>query len=112
MVIWPVNYCIGLSLEFSPNALGQPTQVGSYATGVSYYPNGAIQQFTYGNGIVHTMTQNARQLPARSTDCTLAGHLRGGQSAPRPGLYLRRQRQRQCDHRLHDCGAPDTGDDL
>ena len=31
-------------------------------------PNGAIKQFTYGNGIVHTMTQNARQLPARSVD--------------------------------------------
>src|SRR5690606_13476840 len=34
---------------------------------------GAVRQFTYGNGIVHTMTQNARQLPGRSTDCTLAG---------------------------------------
>ncbi|MDQ1118062.1 YD repeat-containing protein [Pseudoxanthomonas sp. SORGH_AS 997] len=57
-----------LAVSYAPNALGQPTRAGSYATGVSYYPNGAIKQFTYGNGIVHTMTQNARQLPARSTD--------------------------------------------
>ena len=54
-------------------ALGQPTWVADtggqiYANGVTYYPNGAIKQFTYGNGLVHTMAQNARQLPARSTD--------------------------------------------
>jgi RHS repeat-associated protein len=63
----------GLGVAYAPNALGQPTQAGSYATGVQYYPNGALKQFSYGNGIVHTMTQNARQLPIRSTDCTLAG---------------------------------------
>jgi len=41
----------------------------TYASGLSYYPNGALQQFTYGNTLVHTMTQSAvRQLPARSTD--------------------------------------------
>lgn len=62
------SYPDGQSVSYAPNALGQPTQAGTYATGVSYYPNGAIKQFTYGNGIVHTMTQNARQLPARSTD--------------------------------------------
>jgi len=48
--------------------LGQPTQAGTFATGVQYYPNGAVQQFVYGNGIVHQMQQNARLLPARSTD--------------------------------------------
>ncbi len=60
------------NVNFANNALGQPTQVTGngtvLASGVSYYPNGGISQFTYGNGIVHTMTQNARQLPARSTD--------------------------------------------
>jgi len=67
-----LNYPTGLSLAYAPNALGQPTQVtsnvGTFASGVSYYPNGAIKQFTYGNGVVHTMAQNARQLPARSMD--------------------------------------------
>ncbi|MDR6840309.1 RHS repeat-associated core domain-containing protein [Pseudoxanthomonas sacheonensis] len=67
------TYANTTAVNYAPNALGQPTQVGTYATGVSYYPNGAIKQFTYGNGIVHTMTQNMRQLPSRSTDCTLAG---------------------------------------
>lgn len=61
-------YPTGFTVDYLPNALGQPTQAGSYATGVQYHPNGAIKQFTYGNGIVHTMSQNARQLPARSTD--------------------------------------------
>lgn len=57
-----------LTITYAPNALGQPTQVGSYAAGVSYFPNGAVEQFTYGNGIVHRLTQNARQLPNRSLD--------------------------------------------
>ncbi len=62
------SYPTGLYVDYAPNALGQATRAGSWATGVSYYPNGGIKQFTYGNGIVHTMTQNARQLPARTTD--------------------------------------------
>ncbi|WP_039728242.1 RHS repeat domain-containing protein, partial [Xanthomonas sp. SHU 199] len=62
------RYPSGQTVDYAPNALGQPTQAGSYATGVSYYPNGAIKQFSYGNGIVHTMTQNARQLPDTSRD--------------------------------------------
>ncbi|MBS0230648.1 MAG: hypothetical protein JSS52_05755 [Proteobacteria bacterium] len=54
---------------------GQLTQVTQVKTGTttlasnaSYYPNGALAQFTYGNGIAHTMTQNARQLPSHSVD--------------------------------------------
>jgi len=62
------TYPSGTAVTYAPNALGQATQAGAYATSVKYYPNGAIKQFTYGNGIVHNMTQNLRQLPARSTD--------------------------------------------
>lgn len=61
------TYPTGLNIDYAPNALGQPTKAGTYATGVQYYPNGALKQFTYGNGIVHTMTQNVRQLPQRVT---------------------------------------------
>lgn len=61
-------YPDGLNVSYVPNALGQWTQAGTFATGVSYFPNGAIKQFTYGNGIVHTLTQNARGLPDRSRD--------------------------------------------
>ncbi len=64
------TYPSGLTVNYAPNALGQPTQAGNFASGVVYYPNGAIKQFTYGNGITHTLTQNGRQLPARSTDGT------------------------------------------
>lgn len=63
-----VVYPDGQTLDYAPNALGQATQASGYAAGVSYYPNGAIKQFTYGNGIVHSLTQNARQLPDRSLD--------------------------------------------
>lgn len=61
---YPDNHAV----SFMPNALGQPTRAGAYATGVSYFPNGAIKQFTYGNGIVHTLSQNVRQLPDTSRD--------------------------------------------
>ena len=56
------------SISFAPNALGQPTQAGSYATGVSYFPNGAMSAFNYGNGIAHSLSQNTRQLPLESKD--------------------------------------------
>ncbi|HRP71437.1 MAG TPA: RHS repeat-associated core domain-containing protein [Luteimonas sp.] len=69
-LVYPTS---GPTVNYAPNALGQPTQAGAFASGVSYFPNGAIKQFTYGNGIVHTLTQNARGLPARSTDCTTTG---------------------------------------
>lgn len=66
------SYPTGLSLDYAPNALGQSTQVRdqnnkTYASGAQYFPNGALKQFIYGNGIVHTMSQNARQLPRRVT---------------------------------------------
>jgi len=63
-----LTYPDGLSVAYAPNALGQPTQAGSYANDVSYFPNGAMAGFTYGNGIVHTMTRNARGLPEESKD--------------------------------------------
>ncbi len=63
-----LTYPGGLSVSYTPNALGQPTQAGTFVTNVSYWPNGAIKQFTYGNGIVHTLTRNARGLPEASKD--------------------------------------------
>jgi len=65
-----------VTTTYTVNALGQTTQVKvkvkttttTVASNASYYPNGALQQFTYGNGITHTLTQNARQLPQRSQD--------------------------------------------
>jgi RHS repeat-associated protein len=74
------TYPASVSVAYTVNALGQTTQVtatsdGGAATTIasagSYFPNGALKQFTYGNGIVHTMTQNARQLPSLSVDGTV-----------------------------------------
>jgi RHS repeat-associated protein len=64
------TYPTNLAINYAPNALGQPTQARdqsgyAYASGISYYPNGAVKQFTYGNGIVHSMGQNDRQLPRK-----------------------------------------------
>lgn len=63
-----VQYPSGLSVEYAPNALGQPTRAGTFATGVTYFPNGGMSRFVYGNGIVHTLQQNARQLPSSASD--------------------------------------------
>lgn len=62
------TYPTGLAISYGPNALGQATRASdqtgySYAHNASYYPNGALKQFTYANGLVYSMTQNARQLP-------------------------------------------------
>ena len=35
---------------------------------MTHHPTGAIAGFTYGNGVVHTMTPNTRGLPAVSRD--------------------------------------------
>ncbi len=72
------TYPASVQVSYTVNALGQTVQASvgvpnlgtstTVATNASYYPNGGLKQFTYGNGIIHTMTQNARQLPSRSTD--------------------------------------------
>lgn len=66
-----LTYPDGVPIAYNPNALGEPRQVGSYASAIAYYPNGALASFTYGNGIVHTLAQNTRGLPQRSTDGAL-----------------------------------------
>lgn len=59
---------LGTSVAYSPNLLGQPTQVGGYAVGIHHHPNGAVAWFNYGNGVPHTMTQNKRGLPDEVRD--------------------------------------------
>lgn len=63
-----VQYPSGLNVDYAPNALGQATRAGTFATDVTYFPNGGMSRFVYGNGIVHTLQQNARQLPATVSD--------------------------------------------
>lgn len=63
-----IQYPSGRFVDYAPNALGEPSRAGNYATEVAYYPSGAMKQFRYGNGAVHTMAQNIRQLPSRVSD--------------------------------------------
>jgi YD repeat-containing protein len=56
------------SVAYNPNALGEASQAGSFATGIGYHPNGAIAAFTYGNGKRHTLAQNLRGLPEVASD--------------------------------------------
>ncbi|WP_238345913.1 RHS repeat domain-containing protein [Luteimonas saliphila] len=75
-------YGSGLSVDFAPNALGQPTKAGTFASAATYHPNGALKSFTYGNGIQHTLTQNVRGLPDTSCDfygtCTASAFVNDG----------------------------------
>jgi YD repeat-containing protein len=63
-----VQYPDGVTRAYAPNGLGEAGQAGAFATSVTYHPNGAMAGFSYGNGIVHTMTQNMRGLPETSRD--------------------------------------------
>jgi RHS repeat-associated protein len=68
-----LTYPSGLVVNHSPNALGQPSRAGNFATAVTYFPNGGMSGFTYGacagaDCIVHAMEQNERQLPRLSRD--------------------------------------------
>lgn len=67
------SYPTGLTVNYRLNALGQATQVEDndgqvYARDIRYHPNGALQQFSYGNGLVHITVLNARQLPSQRVD--------------------------------------------
>ncbi|MGH8049814.1 MAG: hypothetical protein ACREPB_04045, partial [Arenimonas sp.] len=57
-----------LAVAYSPNALGQASQAGTFATGATYRSNGDIRGFNYGNGIVHKQLPNVRGLTASSQD--------------------------------------------
>jgi YD repeat-containing protein len=55
-------------VAYAPDALGRATQVGGFATGITYWPNGAVHTYSHGNGVAHVMSQNTRGLPLVMTD--------------------------------------------
>lgn len=59
-----LTYPDGVSIDFTPNALGQVTTVGSYVSQAAYWPSGAVKSFTYGNGVLHEQVLNQRDLPS------------------------------------------------
>ncbi len=60
-------YPAGPTISYSPDALGRPTQVSGYLSGIGHHPNGQVSGYTtaHPNGIVHSVTQNLRGLPAQ-----------------------------------------------
>jgi RHS repeat-associated protein len=63
-----MSYPDGSTIDYAPNALGEATKVGTYASGIKVHPNGGLAEFRYGNNVLHTTAQNTRGYPSRSTD--------------------------------------------
>lgn len=62
------TYPSGLTVAFEPNALGQPTKVGTFVTDVLYHPNGHVKSYRYGNGLRREVSQYPRGLTERICD--------------------------------------------
>jgi len=62
-----LRYPTGEAVNYAPDALGRATQAGTYATGVSYYPDGDVASFTFGNGDSYAVQKNARLLLSNFT---------------------------------------------
>ncbi|HNP36945.1 MAG TPA: RHS repeat-associated core domain-containing protein [Woeseiaceae bacterium] len=58
-----LTYPTAVVVDFAPNAFGEATKAGTYASSVGYHANGSIATLTYGNSRIYTTTQNSRQLP-------------------------------------------------
>jgi YD repeat-containing protein len=55
-----ITYPSGRRVEYHRDALGRPGAALPYVTGVSYYPDGSLQQVRYGNGRSVAYTRTAR----------------------------------------------------
>jgi RHS repeat-associated protein len=64
------------AVDFAPNAFGQATKATrtnnsvttNYATSASYYSNGILDTFTYGNLLTHKTKLNSRNMPSEIRD--------------------------------------------
>jgi len=54
----------GLTVNYSPDVLGRPTQVSGFVSSVNYWPSGQIKQINYANGVVTNYNQNSRLWPS------------------------------------------------
>jgi len=57
-----IEYPDGTFVGYSPDALGRPTQAGSYASNVQYFADGKMSGYTLGNGVQYAAQENARQI--------------------------------------------------
>ncbi len=56
------------AVSYVPNALGEPSQVGGFASALTFHPNGTVNSYRLNNGVQHSMTPNLRGLPAVNQD--------------------------------------------
>ena len=62
---WVLTYPFtGAFVNYSPDALGRPSQVSGFASSVTYWPSGQINSITYANGTSNTYGQNNRLWPS------------------------------------------------
>ncbi len=61
------TYPDGAVIVYNPDAWGRPTSVGSYATGVQYYPNNLPSSYTLGNGLSYGQTLDSWLRPQAVT---------------------------------------------
>jgi RHS repeat-associated protein len=57
------TYPDGLATPYAPSAWGTPSQVGSFATGISYWASGTAAGFNYGNGLAYSQSLDTRLRP-------------------------------------------------
>ncbi|AGI26678.1 YD repeat-containing protein [Pseudomonas sp. ATCC 13867] len=57
-----ITYPSGLQVFYNPDIYGRPTQAGSFASTVAYYPNGALKSLTFASGRTLTVGQDPQRL--------------------------------------------------
>ncbi|WP_369926225.1 hypothetical protein [Xanthomonas sp. NCPPB 2632] len=66
------QYPDGENVAVNPNALGQPTTAGRFASGATYMPDGQTKTYGLSNGALYSAEPNARQLLRNFTFGTAA----------------------------------------
>jgi RHS repeat-associated protein len=67
-----LTYPDGVLVNYVPNALGEPTQLSGFASGITYHASGPAGAYTLSNGIAVSRTLNTRQLPLKLTHTGIA----------------------------------------
>ncbi len=68
-----VTYPSGLSISYSPNRYGWPTQVSGFVTAVDFHPSGHIRTIQYANGTQLDVQLNNRLLPSAISTAGIVG---------------------------------------
>jgi YD repeat-containing protein len=64
---YPASNGLSEGVAYNPDPLGRATQVGTYVSGITYFPNGQVAGFNFANGTSYLAQQNGRQLLSNFT---------------------------------------------